>query len=46
MAAILKIVSAITPQPIVLFQWNFAWEAVFLRISAMGQLPVFHRTYF
>jgi len=35
---------AITQQLIARFQWNFAWEAVFHRISAIKYIPTFHRT--
>ena len=38
-----NLILAITQQPIARFQWNFA---VFHRISAMKQVPTFHRTYF
>jgi len=38
---------AITQQPIVRFQWNFAWGSSFFHtIWALGQIPTFHRTCF
>ena len=41
----LRRIGGLTRKPIVLFQWNFVWGSNFFRISAMSQIPAFHRTY-